>query len=82
MSTGHSDHAYDPHQTPESIPQSAPMSETAGSSLIRGATEPIASTHTDTMHKSKNADKKVDKRTLDYVVKSGIAGGLAGCAVS
>ncbi|KAJ5558425.1 hypothetical protein N7535_008636 [Penicillium sp. DV-2018c] len=58
------------------------MSETAPprSSLIRGAAEPIASTHTDTMHKAKNADKMADKRTLDYVVKSGIAGGLAGCA--
>ena len=29
------------------------------------------------------AEKKVlDKRSLDYIVRSGVAGGLAGCAVS
>ncbi|KAJ5782494.1 hypothetical protein N7457_004268 [Penicillium paradoxum] len=82
MSTSHSDYAYDPHKTPESTPQSAPMSETAppGSSLIGGATKQIAANHTSTMNKPKNTDKKVEKRSLDYVVKSGIAGGLAGCA--
>jgi hypothetical protein len=25
--------------------------------------------------------KKIDKHSLDYVIRSGIAGGLAGCAV-
>jgi len=25
--------------------------------------------------------KKVDKRSLDYVLRSGLAGGMAGCAV-
>lgn len=82
MSTGHSDHAYDPHKTPESTPQSAPMSEAAPprSSLIGGATKPIA-TNNPAMNKPKNTGSKVDKRTLDYVIKSGIAGGLAGCAV-
>lgn len=34
------------------------------------------------MNKQKNVDIKVDKRTLDYVIKSGTAGGLAGCAVN
>lgn len=28
------------------------------------------------------ARKDVDKRSLDYVLRSGLAGGLAGCAVS
>lgn len=26
--------------------------------------------------------KQVDKRSLDYILRSGLAGGLAGCAVS
>lgn len=26
--------------------------------------------------------KELDKRSLDYIIRSGLAGGLAGCAVS
>jgi solute carrier family 25 protein 16 len=84
MSTGHSDHAYNPHKTPVSTPQPAPMSETAqpGSSPFGGATKPIVSNNTAAMDKPKSGDNKVQKRSLDYVIRSGIAGGLAGCAVS
>lgn len=32
-----------------------------------------------TVHDEK---KKLDKKSMDYLVRSGIAGGLAGCAVS
>lgn len=28
------------------------------------------------------AQKKLDKRSWDYIVRSGVAGGIAGCAVS
>ncbi|KAJ5265645.1 hypothetical protein N7524_006663 [Penicillium chrysogenum] len=82
MSTGHSDHAYNPHKTPVSTPQPAPMSETAqpGSSPFGGATKPIVSNNTAAMDKPKSGDNKVQKRSLDYVIRSGIAGGLAGCA--
>ncbi|KAJ5497348.1 hypothetical protein N7463_009335 [Penicillium fimorum] len=80
MSTGHPDHAYDPHNSPDSTPQSAPMSKTAspGSSPIGGAT--IDSNNTAVMSKSQSGDNKIQKRSLDYVMRSGIAGGLAGCA--
>lgn len=33
-------------------------------------------------HKNGGANKKVKTRSLDYVFRSGLAGGLAGCAVS
>lgn len=33
-------------------------------------------------HKGAGANKKVETRSLDYVLRSGLAGGLAGCAVS
>lgn len=31
---------------------------------------------------TKEGDKRVNKKSLDYIVRSGVAGGLAGCAVS
>jgi solute carrier family 25 protein 16 len=57
------------------------MSKTAspGSSHIGGA-NPIESSNT-AMNKPQS-DSKIEKRSLDYVMRSGIAGGLAGCAVS
>lgn len=37
----------------------------------------------DPSHQRVNASTKpVDKRSLDYVLRSGLAGGVAGCAVS
>lgn len=80
MSTGH---AYDPNKSPDSTPQSAPMSETAqpGSSPVGAATKPIVSNHTAAMDKTQSGDNKINKRSWDYVMRSGIAGGLAGCAV-
>lgn len=33
-------------------------------------------------HKGSGANKAVKTRSLDYVLRSGLAGGLAGCAVS
>lgn len=81
MSTGH---VYDPNKSPDSTPQSAPMSETAqpGSPPVGAATKPIVSNNTAAMDKSQSGDNKIKKRSWDYVMRSGIAGGLAGCAVS
>jgi len=31
---------------------------------------------------TKDDSKRVNKKSLDYIVRSGVAGGLAGCAVS
>jgi len=31
---------------------------------------------------TKEDGKRVDKKSLDYIIRSGVAGGLAGCAVS
>lgn len=28
------------------------------------------------------SEKRVDKKSLDYLIRSGVAGGLSGCAVS
>lgn len=80
MSTGRSDYAYDPHKSPDSTPQSAPMSKTAspGSSHIGGAN--LIESKNTAMNKTQS--DKIQKRSLDYVMRSGIAGGLAGCAVS
>lgn len=33
-------------------------------------------------HSPPDKSKHVDKQSLDYVIRSGVAGGLAGCAVS
>ncbi|CAG8898934.1 unnamed protein product [Penicillium salamii] len=70
MSSGHSDHADDTATAPQ-LPQSAPMSETAHQSSI-GAM-PLGST------KEKNNTRKIEKQSLEYAIRSGIAGGLAGC---
>ncbi|CAI7670745.1 unnamed protein product [Penicillium discolor] len=79
MSTGH---AYDPNKSPDSTPQSAPMSETAqpGSSPVGAAMKSIESNNTAAMDKTQSGDNKIKKRSWDYVMRSGIAGGLAGCA--
>lgn len=84
MSTGRLDHAYDPDKSQDSTPHSAPMSETAlpRPSPFGGATKPIVSNNTAAMDKPESGDNKIHKRSLDYVMRSGIAGGLAGCAVS
>ncbi|CAG8235003.1 unnamed protein product [Penicillium salamii] len=71
MSSGHSDHADDTATAPQ-LPQSAPMSETAHQSSI-GAM-PLVST------KEKDNTRKIEKQSLEYALRSGIAGGLAGCA--
>jgi hypothetical protein len=78
MSSGHSDHAYAPSNKPESTPPSAPMSETARSGSSIGATMPLVSSTTTAGNKT----KKIEKQSLEYAIRSGIAGGLAGCAVS
>ncbi|KAJ6129025.1 hypothetical protein N7471_010242 [Penicillium samsonianum] len=82
MSTGRLDHAYDPDKSQDSTPHSAPMSETAlpRPSPFGGATKPIVSNNTAAMDKPESGDNKIHKRSLDYVMRSGIAGGLAGCA--
>lgn len=28
------------------------------------------------------SEKRIDKKSLDYLIRSGVAGGLSGCAVS
>ncbi|CAG8108739.1 unnamed protein product [Penicillium olsonii] len=71
MSSGHSDHAYDT-ATPTNL-QSAPMSETAQGSI--GAM-PLVSKDSN----GNNGTRKIEKQSLEYAIRSGIAGGLAGCA--
>jgi hypothetical protein len=77
MSSGHSDHAYAPPNTQQSTPPSTPMSETAHSGSSIGATMPLVSTSA-----AGNKNRKIEKQSLEYAIRSGIAGGLAGCAVS
>ena len=50
---------------------------TLGGKLFGSGDDPIA------VHfPEKEVKKPLNKRSLDYIVKTGIAGGLAGCAVS
>ncbi|KAJ5166043.1 Mitochondrial carrier protein LEU5 [Penicillium capsulatum] len=96
MSTGLSDHAQPrpvtlSHPSPRlstsaepTPPPSLPMSGIAHQRSSPGpiggsADRPIAANVT--LDTSKNGEKKpVQKRSLDYVLRSGLAGGLAGCA--
>lgn len=68
------------------------MEQPAGRRLLEEAPSPVRDTHRlpdvndDSLAltgvKHAEADKHIDKRSLDYIVRSGTAGGLAGCAVS
>ena len=52
-------------------------------STTRERGEPaVCPTDDDTIAPRRAGDsKKVDKRSLDYILRSGLAGGMAGCAV-
>lgn len=83
MSTGHLDYAYDPPKIPDSTPQFAPMSVAhSASPPVGGATKSFKSNSTADMGIPESGKNKIEKRSFDYVMRSGIAGGLAGCAVS
>lgn len=92
MSTGISDHAqldsvvrtprHQLHASPETTPQSnSPMSGIAQTrpSIAGGASSQITSNVGVDTQKSGAAAKT---RSVDYILRSGLAGGLAGCAVS
>ena len=63
--------------------QTAPEMEVTGAGIdqdrrtYRNATNPPI-----VAQESTGVQKPVDKQSLDYVLRSGLAGGLAGCAVS
>lgn len=89
MSAGLSDHAQsDPRVFSQSVPQSnTQMSEIAHPRSSPGAIAGGAGgqiTPGTGVEEQKNAgvNRKVKTRSLDYVLRSGLAGGLAGCAVS
>lgn len=74
MSSGHSDHVYD-SVTSTNHHQSAPMSETAPARPGSIGAMPLVSSTPDNK-------RKIEKQSLEYAIRSGVAGGLAGCAVS
>lgn len=89
MSTGFPDHAQSNFgSVSQSSPQSIP--QMSGIALPRSSPGPIAGgaggqiAHGASVEEQKNggATKKVKTRSVDYVLRSGLAGGLAGCAVS
>lgn len=93
MSTGFPEHEQSPVTQPlnqntsdssrQSIPQmsglaqprsSGPIASGAGGQMITGGSTEE--------QKGSGTNKAVKTRSLDYVLRSGLAGGLAGCAVS
>lgn len=79
------------HERPDSsvirtsVPQSDSQMEQATHSKPRGPTAGDARVTTEQANVAQDAQKgpkEVNKRSLDYVLRSGCAGGLAGCAVS
>lgn len=89
MSTGLSDHAQsDPRVFSQSVPQS--NTQMSGIAHPRSSPGPIAGGASGQIapgtgveeQKNSGVTRKVKTRSLDYVFRSGLAGGLAGCAVS
>lgn len=89
MSTGFPDHAQSDFRafSPSNPQYNTQMSgiahpRSSPGPIPGGAGGQIA--HGTSVEEQKNggANKKVKTRSLDYVLRSGLAGGLAGCAVS
>lgn len=83
------------HLSTETSPQGGPQMEQAAQS--RPSRRPVATDIDSAAHVNHPVDtkssvhvkqdgrlgsKELNKRSLDYVLRSGLAGGLAGCAVS
>lgn len=60
--------------------QSPEMDVTRGAMVERGNVPEAARGGTVVLQKA-GGQKKIDKQSLDYILKTGLAGGLAGCAV-
>ena len=67
-------------ETSTDVPQSEKVEAMHGSREQRRRGYDKANEGTITMEAEGN--RKVDKRSFDYVLRTGLAGGLAGCAVS
>ncbi|KAJ5770278.1 uncharacterized protein N7511_002329 [Penicillium nucicola] len=92
MSTGYSDHVNRDHgniqsryptHTPESTPQSAPMSEISHSrspSAMESSTTASVGLKPTAADQKNGEVKPPKKQSLDYISRTGLAGGLAGCA--
>lgn len=59
-----------------------PVMEAAPPQNMSTATTTTAASGEAVSQKRVDGRKPVDKRSLDYVLRSGLAGGIAGCAVS
>ncbi|KAL3473995.1 mitochondrial carrier domain-containing protein [Aspergillus californicus] len=76
----------DPRNRPQIVPQQmeqATQAQRPASHNLSGAAVagPHATTTLDTSsHRPEQGSRKGNKRSLDYVLRSGLAGGLAGCA--
>lgn len=60
-------------------PRSSVADDTKTTAQVTGRT---AATDSEPAPQVRSNAKRVDKRSVDYVLRSGFAGGLAGCAVS
>ena len=59
------------------------MNDKQGTALVTGQAAATDTEPAPQVNKNPNGQlKQVNKRSLDYVARSGLAGGLAGCAVS
>lgn len=69
--------------TQPSTPRSSVTSDTEGTARVTGQTAATDTEPAPQVNKDARVEgKQVNKRSLDYVLRSGLAGGLAGCAVS
>ncbi|RAL14843.1 coenzyme A transporter [Aspergillus homomorphus CBS 101889] len=70
-------------QAAQTRPTRGPPTSDAKERLAVGTTQATAVDDASSPHQAQNgrgATKEVNKRSVDYVVRSGVAGGLAGCA--
>ncbi|RAH67722.1 coenzyme A transporter [Aspergillus aculeatinus CBS 121060] len=70
-------------QVAQSRPARGPAASDAKERLAVGTTQVTAVDDASSPHQAQNgrgATKEVNKRSVDYIVRSGVAGGLAGCA--
>lgn len=69
--------------TQASTPRSSVTNDTKGTAVVTGQTAATDSEPAPQVDKKARGERRqVNKRSLDYVLRSGLAGGLAGCAVS
>lgn len=69
--------------TQASTPRSSVTNDKHGTAVVTGQTSATDTEPAPQVNKNSNGPaKQLNKRSLDYVARSGLAGGLAGCAVS